>query len=103
MARTLYFVDSVEDTLWSNVDNWSLESGVNGGEPIPTSRDDVIFDNNSPLTCIVDVESRCRSINQNVAWNGLFTLTSNLTIGKTYGGFVSNVFCGTWNLGSYIL
>ncbi|NET32486.1 MAG: gliding motility-associated C-terminal domain-containing protein [Cyanothece sp. SIO1E1] len=43
--RTLYWVGGAGD--WQDQAHWSLASGGNGGECVPTLRDDVIFDENS--------------------------------------------------------
>ena len=43
--RTLYWVG--EGGNWSDTGHWSLSSGGEGGEEIPTSVDNVIFDSNS--------------------------------------------------------
>jgi gliding motility-associated-like protein len=48
-GRTLYFVSNNFSNDWYNEANWSLVSGGQGGECIPTEIDDVIFDNNSKL------------------------------------------------------
>ncbi len=45
IARTLYWVGG--NGLWSDQANWALSSGGAGGNCIPSSIDDVIFDSNS--------------------------------------------------------
>jgi gliding motility-associated-like protein len=71
-SRTLYWVNN--NGLWEDPSHWSLTSGGPGGECIPTSKDDVIFDENSFNQEFQGVSSdanrfiTCR----NMTWNNVF-------------------------------
>lgn len=72
-ARVLYWVNNGGE--WEDTNHWSLTSGGPGGECIPTSIDDVIFDDNS-----FDME------NQGVySDNNRFLLCHNMTWQNVFG------------------
>lgn len=73
--RTLYWVGGTGN--WSNTAKWSLASGGAGGEAIPTSLDDVIFNsasNATAYTATIDTTVRCKSITITGPASGNITL-----------------------------
>lgn len=80
-ARTLYWVGGTGN--WDNTARWSLSSGGSGGEAIPTSFDDVIFDSSSNATAYtvtINVTARCKSINVSGPASGNVTLSGTSTL-----------------------
>jgi hypothetical protein len=62
-SRTLYWVGGTGN--WSDTARWSLSSGGGGGEAVPRSFDDVVFNSASSAaayTATVNATSRCRSL-----------------------------------------
>lgn len=91
-ARTLYWVGGTGN--WSDTARWSLESGGTGGQVVPTSVDDVIFDANSgatSYTMTMNVLARCKSFTMSgpatgtLTWAGTSTLVvhGNFTLAAT--------------------
>lgn len=77
-ARTLYWVGGTGN--WSDTTKWSLSSGGAGGQSLPRSNDNVIFDNlSSSATYTVTVNTR--------------SFCNNLTIGAPSSGSIN--FSGT--------
>lgn len=74
--RTLYWVGGTGN--WSNTARWSLSSGGAGGQAIPTSLDNVIFDsasNATAYTVTIDAISRCNQLTIAAPASGNVTLT----------------------------
>lgn len=80
-ARTLYWVGGTGN--WSSTARWSLSSGGGGGQAIPTSLDDVIFNsasNATAYTATLDVVARCKSITMAGPASGNVTLAGTLNL-----------------------
>lgn len=75
LPRTLYWVGKGATNNWSEQDNWSVQSGGDGGECLPTQIDNVIFDENSftgaSKNVVLDIENvECKTMDwQNAAEN----------------------------------
>lgn len=92
------------DGNWSDIDCWSLAPGGTGGEPVPTSSDDVYFNASSftatGQTMTIDIAANAKNFNwtgvtNNPTWAGSatldvagsFTLVSAMT--RTYTGQIT--------------
>jgi len=88
-ARTLYWVNGAGE--WFDQSHWSLTSGGAGGECVPTSIDDVNFDNNSsngsflvrdlssrPVFCH-DIDWRADMTNVNLLQVGVMRVSGSFT------------------------
>lgn len=76
--RTLYWVGGTGN--WSNTARWSLASGGAGGEAIPRSFDNVIFNaasNATAYTATIDVVSRCNQLTVAGPASGNLTLAGS--------------------------
>ena len=105
-ARTLYWVGGTGN--WSDTARWSLGSGGAGGQAIPTSLDDVVFDNLSnatAYTATVNVTARCKSLtvagpaSGNLTFAGTSTLICHGNVSFPATGF-TRTFTGAVILGS---
>ena len=61
MAR--YWINGGVNNNWGSASNWSASSGGTGGSPVPTSSDDVNFDDSGNVHCNVATSARsCRML-----------------------------------------
>jgi fibronectin-binding autotransporter adhesin len=77
-ARTLYWVGGTGN--WSNTARWSLSSGGAGGQAVPTSLDNVIFNsasNATAYTVTIDAISRCNQLTISAPASGNITLAGS--------------------------
>ena len=85
--RTLYWVGGSGDV--NNTAKWSLASGGAGGEPLPTSLDDVIFDSSSNATTYTIALPTGYSLRtKTLTMDG--PATGTLNIGLGFGSFVAH-------------
>lgn len=77
-ARTLYWVDNAGS--WQDSAHWSLTSGGQGGECIPTPADSVVFDNNS-----FSISSQSVDLETFDAYCGDFVITPNTDFELQWG------------------
>jgi len=74
-----YFVGDT-DSDWNTSDNWSTYSGGPGGAGVPTTSNDVYFDDNSPA-CTLSSNGVCNTLNDTAgASNSLDLNDNNLTV-----------------------
>jgi fibronectin-binding autotransporter adhesin len=77
-SRTLYWVGGTGN--WSGGGKWSLTSGGTGGEPDPTSLDDVIFNsasNSASYTVTLNSSARCNKLTISGPASGSMTLAGS--------------------------
>ena len=88
-GRTLYWVG--DGGMWEDTDHWSLSSGGPPGECIPTSLDDVIFDENSFSTDYQPVFSNGTRIItcHNMTWRNV---TGTPSIGNYFDPITNNFY-----------
>jgi hypothetical protein len=105
-ARTLYWVGGTGN--WGDTARWSLASGGGGGEAVPRSFDDVIFDsasNATAYTATVNVTARCKSLtvagpaSGNLTFAGASTLICHGNVSFPATGF-TRTFTGAVILSS---
>ena len=96
---TLYFVNGGLNNNWTQTgvqSNWSLSDGGAGGQPIPTSSDDVVFTGNSP-NCIVNAATVCvcRTLAfttpTTTNYTNTITMNFNITVGLVGSAFSGDV------------
>lgn len=78
---------------WSDTARWSTTSGGSGGASVPTSADDVFFDNNSAagtFTVTIDTNSSCLNFDA----SGITNSARKMTLTPTTGSYIS-IF-GNW-------
>jgi hypothetical protein len=77
-----FFVNGGVNTNWSSTSNWSTTSGGGGGSAVPSASDDVTFDANSTIDCVLDTPTAkvCKSL---TLTNYTHTLTFNVTLTAT--------------------
>ncbi len=68
-ATNLYWVGGTGD--WNDIKHWSLTTGGAHGNVIPTSSDDVFFDQNSFTADKQTVKLVTNSVCHNIDWNGI--------------------------------
>ncbi|MFY9308102.1 MAG: hypothetical protein WAQ28_03525 [Bacteroidia bacterium] len=76
-----YWVGGAGTWDGSNTTNWAGTSGGGSGSSVPTSADDVTFDNLSNATgyiCTVSGTRQCNNISMNAPASGTFTITPNV-------------------------
>jgi hypothetical protein len=106
-----FFINGGVNNNWNNTGNWSTTSGGTGGSAVPTSSDDVHFDNNSPA-CTVNIVGAALSINF-TNYNNTITMTNsigvsgNVTLGTTTPTFtgtgaIQALASGTWTSGGIV-
>ena len=81
--RTLYWVGGTGN--WNDTARWSLSSGGAGGEAIPTSLDNVIFNsasNATAYTVTLNVPARCNQLTIAGPASGNMTLASSSTANR---------------------
>lgn len=85
-GRTLYWVGGTGN--WNDTARWSLSSGGAGGEPTPTSLDDVIFDSGSNATGYTVTVNGIVGGNRIKSWTISGPTTGNVTL----SGFSAAIF-----------
>jgi hypothetical protein len=80
-ARTLYWVGGTGD--WSDTARWSLSSGGAGGEAVPRSMDDVVFDSSSNATGYTATVTQITGGNRLKSLTISGPATGNLTLAGT--------------------
>jgi len=72
-----YWVGDTDGT-WNDADNWSTTSGGAGGAGVPTSSDDVIFDDQyTTQNCTCDVAIDVNSIDVQSTYDGILDLANS--------------------------
>lgn len=75
-----FFVNGGIDNNWGTIGNWSTSSGGAGGSAVPTTADDVTFDNNSP-NCTVNASARvCKTLTITSGYAQTLTFSQTLTV-----------------------
>lgn len=79
--RTLYWVGGTGN--WGDTARWSLSSGGTGGEAVPTSLDNVIFDaasSASAYTITINVNARCNEMTLGAPASGAASLSGSSSL-----------------------
>ena len=104
-ATDLYWIGG--NGTWNNPNNWSLTSGGSASNLVPTSTDQVFFDNNSSTgDFVVEINSTAEVGNFEILGNRLVTLKGASSSSITFHGNVLwnqkivNQFSGVFSLNS---
>lgn len=94
-----FFINGGVDNLWGTTGNWSLTSGGAGGQAVPTSSDDVTFDNNSPNCTVSTAIRSAKTLTFTSGYVNTFTLNIELDVSGDINLGVNMIFAvGTGTL-----
>ena len=97
-GTTLYWVGA--DTSWNTASNWSTSSGGAGDGSVPTSSDDVVFDDQDATNCTLDVNAESASFTNTNYAGTLDGDTFNMTVSGNFqfDSGALDLGTGTWTV-----
>lgn len=88
VAGTRFWVGNGATPNWNDIGNWSLTSGGVSGAAVPTTSDDIVFDENAPSPNVLfNTNANCHSLTVTNGYRGQWANngTNKLTVGGGSG------------------